>query len=229
MKYNPEILFEDNHFLIVNKKTGELVQGDKTGDEPLLDKLKSFIKERDQKPGNVYLGAPHRLDRPVSGAVVFCKTGKGLTRMNELFRKKEVEKIYWAIVKNLPPENEGRLENHLWKDEGKNKSFVSPKPTAKTKMAVLNYRLIASSDHYHLLEIRLETGRHHQIRAQLAAMGCPIKGDLKYGFERSNPDAGISLHARFLRFEHPVKKESVHISAPVPADALWGHFLRLAE
>lgn len=220
------ILYEDNHLLIVNKLPSEIVQGDKTGDEPLSELLKSYLKEKYNKPGNVFLGVIHRLDRPVSGVVVFAKTSKALSRMNQLVKERAVRKTYWAIVKNAPPANEATLIHHLQRNEKKNKSFVHHKPVEGSKEAVLNYRFLASGERYHLLEIDLKTGRHHQIRAQLAAMGCAIKGDLKYGFPRSNPDASISLHAVKVAFIHPVTKEPIKVIAPPPEDPLWNYFYR---
>jgi len=223
------ILYEDNHFIAVNKLPSEIVQGDKTGDEPMSESLKHYLKEKYQKPGNVFLGVIHRLDRPVSGVVVFAKTGKALSRMNELVKKREMKKTYWALVKNLPVSPEGELIHYLVRNEKKNKSFVYKQPRDNSKKAVLNYRLLASSRDYHLLEVDLKTGRHHQIRAQLAAIGCPIKGDLKYGFSRSNPDASISLHACKVSFMHPVKKEPITIVAPPPKDALWDYFEKIIK
>ncbi|MDR2358394.1 MAG: RNA pseudouridine synthase [Prevotellaceae bacterium] len=218
------ILYEDNHILAVNKRAGEIVQGDKTGDTPLCELLKQFIKERDHKPGNVFLGVPHRLDRPVSGVTLFAKTGKALERLNELFRNGGVHKIYWAIVKNPPAKDSDTLTHYLIRNEKQNKSYASGMPRQGAKEARLRYSLLAGGDNYHLLEVQLLTGRHHQIRCQLAAVGCPVKGDLKYGAPRSNPDGSISLHARSVAFEHPVKKEPVVIVAPAPADALWQWF-----
>lgn len=219
-----EILYEDNHLLIINKAVSEIVQGDKTGDTSLDDKIRAFIKKRDKKPGDVYLGIPHRLDRPVSGVVVYCKTSKSLSRMNEIFRNQESEKIYWAIVKELPPKTEDVLENYLRKNEKQNKSYLASQNSKGAKFARLEYKLLRSLKNYHLLEVKLSTGRHHQIRAQLSAAGSPIKGDMKYGFPRANPDAGISLHARSIRFIHPVKKEEIFIEAPPPAGDLFPLF-----
>jgi 23S rRNA pseudouridine1911/1915/1917 synthase len=220
-----QILFEDNHIIAVNKKVSDIVQGDKTGDIPLSEKVKEYLKVTYQKPGNVFVGVTHRLDRPTSGVVLFAKTSKALTRLNAMFKEKEsISKTYWAIVKNKPVQESGRLINYLLRDTKKNKSFVVNNPTKESKEAILDYRLIASSDIYYMLEIDLLTGRHHQIRAQLAALGSPIKGDLKYGFPRSNPDAGISLHARKIQFTHPVQKTPVVITAPVPDDKLWNYF-----
>ncbi len=218
------ILYEDNHLLAVNKRAGQIVQGDKTGDEPLSELLKRFIKERDNKPGNVFMGVPHRLDRPVSGVAVFAKTGKALERLNELFRTGDIHKTYWAIVKKRPEPDTAVLTHHLARNEKMNKSFAYNAPRADTKEARLQYTLLLSGENYHLLEVLLFTGRHHQIRCQLAAIGSPIKGDLKYGAARSNPDGSISLHARSIRFIHPVKKEEVNIVAPVPNDPLWRYF-----
>lgn len=224
MKYCPEIIYEDNHLLAINKKSGELVQGDKTGDSSLNELLKEFIKTRDSKPGNVFLGVCHRLDRPVSGVILFAKTGKALARLNDIFRNQEIKKIYWAIVKNKPPENSGILVHYLVKDHLKNKSVAYKAPGKDARESSLNYRVIGSSENYHLLEIELNTGRHHQIRAQLAKIGCPVKGDLKYGFPRSNKDGGISLHARELNFIHPVKKEKIRIIADPPEKDIFGLF-----
>ena len=223
------ILFEDNHLIVVNKLPSEIVQGDKTGDKPLSEALKRYLKEKYHKPGDVFLGVIHRLDRPVSGVVVFAKTGKALSRMNELVKQRAMQKIYWAIVKNKPPEKEGKLVHYLMRNTIKNKSFVSKTPGPDRKEAVLSYKLLASGERYHLLEVDLYTGRHHQIRAQLAAIGCPVKGDLKYGFPRSNPDASISLHARKVSFVHPVKKETLEITAEPPDDTLWNYFLKQTD
>ena len=218
------ILYEDNHLIVVNKLPSEIVQGDKTGDFPLSDKVKEYLKKKYNKPGNVFTGVIHRLDRPVSGVVIFAKTGKALSRMNELIKKRKIKKTYWAIVKNKPKEKEAVLTHFLLRNEKKNKSFISNKKQENSKEAILTYRLMASSKDYHLLEVDLQTGRHHQIRAQLAAIGCPIKGDLKYGYSRSNKDASISLHARSVSFVHPVKKELLKIEAVPPADVLWRFF-----
>ncbi len=216
-----DIIYEDNHLVAVNKTCREIVQGDKTGDTPLSELLKTWLKEKYHKPGNVFVGVTHRLDRPVSGIVIFAKTSKALARMNELFRNGEVKKTYWAIVKNRPPKDEDELVHWLVRNEKLNKSFACSAETPNAKKAILHYRLAASSDKYHLLEIELKTGRHHQIRCQLAQIGCPIKGDLKYGFGRSNRDGGISLHARSASFIHPVSKQQTDIVAPTPADNLW--------
>jgi 23S rRNA pseudouridine1911/1915/1917 synthase len=221
------ILYEDNHLIAVNKLPSEIVQGDKTGDVPLSEDVKQYIKERYGKPGNVYLGVIHRLDRPVSGVVVFARTSKALARMNKLVHDREMKKIYWAIVKNRPEKEEGELRHFLFRNEQKNKSFAYPTEKKGTKEAILTYRLINSSKDYYLLEVNLKTGRHHQIRAQLAAIGCPIKGDLKYGFPRSNKDASISLHARSVSFTHPVTKKILTITARPPQDPLWNYFLTL--
>ncbi|MBP6634515.1 MAG: RNA pseudouridine synthase [Paludibacter sp.] len=216
------VLYEDNHIIAVNKTNSEIVQGDKTGDEPLSETLKKYLKEKYNKPGEVFLGVTHRLDRPVSGVVIFAKTSKALTRLNEMFRNQEVKKTYWAIVKDRPAETEGRLEHYLVRNEKQNKSVAHTKMVPNAKKASLSYKLISHSDNYFLLEVQLETGRHHQIRCQLAKMGCPIKGDLKYGFPRSNPNGGISLHARYVEFVHPVSKQLIQITAPCPADdKLW--------
>lgn len=220
-----KILYEDNHLIIVNKASSEIVQGDKTGDKPLSEIVKAYIKEKYNKPGEVFLGVTHRLDRPVSGVVLFARTSKALTRLNDMFRNQEVEKKYWAIVQNQPKENEGRLVHYLVRNEKQNKSFAYNTERPNSKKAILSYKLIASSDRYFLLEVNLETGRHHQIRCQLATMGCIIKGDLKYGSPRSNPGGGISLHARSVSFIHPVSKEKIEITAPIPQeDNLWRSF-----
>ena len=218
------LLYEDNHLLVVNKQAGQIVQGDKTGDEPLSELLKRFIKERDNKPGNVFMGVPHRLDRPVSGVAIFAKTGKALERLNEMFRNNEMHKLYWAIVKKRPTEDTGMLTHYLSRNEKLNKSFASLEPKPGAKEARLKYRLLMSAENYHLLEVQLFTGRHHQIRCQMAAIGSPIKGDLKYGAPRSNPDGSISLHARSVKFIHPVKKEEITIVAPAPNEPLWQFF-----
>ncbi len=217
-----QVLYEDNHIIAVSKTCHEIVQGDKTGDIPLSETVKAYIKEKYQKPGEVFLGVTHRLDRPTTGVVLFARTSKALTRLNAIFQSHEqIRKTYWAIVQTPPPTSQGRLENYLWRNEKQNKSFVVKPGTKDAKRAVLSYETIAQSDRYTLLEINLETGRHHQIRCQLAAIGCPIKGDLKYGAKRSNPDGGISLHARKIEFIHPVSKMPIEITAPVPEDKLW--------
>lgn len=216
------VLYEDNHLIAVNKTCSEIVQGDKTGDEPLSETIKRYLKEKYNKPGEVFCGVTHRLDRPVSGVVLFARTSKALARLNDMFKNQEVKKTYWAIVKEKPELPEGRLEHFLVRNEKQNKSVAHEKAVPNAKKAALTYKLIANSDTYYLLEVHLETGRHHQIRCQLAKMGCPIKGDLKYGFARSNPNGGISLHARSVEFIHPVSKEQVSITAPVPEDEkLW--------
>ena len=216
-----EVIYEDNHLIAVNKTCREIVQGDKTGDTPLSDMLKVWIKEKYCKPGNVFVGVAHRLDRPVSGLVLFAKTSKALARLNEMFRNGEIKKTYWAIVKNCPPTEGGTLEHWLVRNEKQNKSYAYAEEKPEAKKAILHYKLLAKSDNYYLLEIDLKTGRHHQIRCQLAKMGCPIKGDLKYGSERSNKDGGISLHARKAKFIHPVSKQPIEIIAAVPDDSLW--------
>lgn len=218
------VLYEDNHIIIVNKTVSEIVQGDKTGDTPLSEIVKQWLKEKYNKPGNVFCGVTHRLDRPVSGIVIFAKTSKALPRLNKMFQDKEIQKTYWAIVKNNPPEPAGTLTHYLVRNEKQNKSYAYETEKPHSKKAVLHYKLITRTDKYNLLEIDLETGRHHQIRCQLAKMGCVIKGDLKYGAERSNPDSGISLHARSIRFVHPVSKELIEVTAPVPEDNLWKSF-----
>ena len=216
------VLYEDNHIIAVNKTCNEIVQGDKTGDTPLSETVKAYIKQKYNKPGEVFLGVTHRLDRPTSGVVLFARTSKALTRLNEMFKSHEqIKKTYWAIVQGCPKQPEARLENWLTRNEQLNKSFIAKPGAKEAKQAVLTYKTLVKGEHYTLLEVNLETGRHHQIRCQLAAIGCPIKGDLKYGAKRSNPDGGICLHARRIEFLHPVKKEPVCITAPVPDDALW--------
>ncbi|MDR1403638.1 MAG: RluA family pseudouridine synthase [Tannerellaceae bacterium] len=220
-----DIIYEDNHLIAVNKKCGEIVQGDKTGDITLADELKEWLKKKYRKPGNVFVGIPHRLDRPVSGIVLFAKTGKALSRLNDMFRLGEIKKTYWAIVKNRPPKDEDELVHWLDRNERQNKSYAYENERPNTKKAILHYKLIAHSDHYYLLEVDLQTGRHHQIRSQLSKTGCPVKGDLKYGANRSNPDGGISLHARHVLFTHPVSKETIELVASVPQnDSLWKSF-----
>jgi 23S rRNA pseudouridine1911/1915/1917 synthase len=216
-----EVLYEDNHLIAVNKSCSEIVQGDKTGDVPLSETVKSWLKAKYNKPGNVFVGVAHRLDRPVGGAVLFAKTGKALSRLNEMFRTGAIRKTYWAIVKNAPEEPEGELTHYLVRNEKQNKSYAYPVEQPHSKKAVLSYKIIGKSDRYFLLEIILKTGRHHQIRCQLSAIGCPVRGDLKYGFARSNRDGGISLHAREISFTHPVSREEITIVAPVPDDAAW--------
>jgi len=247
------VLYEDNHIIAVNKTCNEIVQGDKTGDTPLSEMVKGYIKEKYHKPGEVFLGVTHRLDRPTSGVVLFARTSKALTRLNEMFKEKSVspkdglsvkrsvseavcqsggrsiKKTYWAIVQGAPKVPEARLENWLTRNEQLNKSFIA-KPGAKdAKQAILYYKTLVNGEHYTLLEVNLETGRHHQIRCQLAAIGCPIKGDLKYGAKRSNPDGGICLHARKIEFIHPVSKQEICITAPVPEDSLWQQFAALVH
>lgn len=217
-----EVLYEDNHIIAVNKTCKEIVQGDKTGDVPLSEIVKAYIKDKYNKPGEVFLGVTHRLDRPTSGVVLFARTSKALARLNAMFQSHEqIRKTYWAIVQGSPKLPEARLENYLIRNEAQNKSYIA-KPGAKdAKQAILTYKTLTVGEHYSLLEINLETGRHHQIRCQLAAIGCPIKGDLKYGAKRSNPDGGICLHARQIAFEHPVSHEQIMITAPTPDDNLW--------
>ena len=218
------VVYEDNHIVVVNKTSSEIVQGDKTGDTPLSEMVKQYLKEKYNKPGNVFIGVTHRLDRPVSGLVVFAKTSKALPRLNEMFRNGEVKKTYWAIVKECPKETEGELVHYLVRNEKQNKSYADDKEVKNSKKAVLHYKLIGHSQNYYLLEVDLKTGRHHQIRCQLAKMGCPIKGDLKYGSPRSNPDGSICLHARTVQFVHPVSKEMIRLTAPVPEGNLWNGF-----
>ncbi len=220
-KDNLQVLYEDNHLIIVNKRVGDLVQGDKTGDKPLSEIVKSYIKEKYHKPGEVYLGVVHRLDRPTSGVVIFARTSKALSRLNEAFRNKEIQKTYWAIVKNPVLKDEDTLTHFLIKNQKNNKSTAYTTEKHGSKKAVLHYKVNKVFDNYSLLEIDLETGRHHQIRAQLSKIGYPVKGDLKYGFNRSNKDAGIHLHAREISFTHPVKKEAIHVVAPTPKEVLW--------
>ena len=216
-----DILYEDNHIIIVNKAVGEIVQGDKTGDKPLSDIVADYLKERYNKPGAAFVGVPHRLDRPTSGIVVLAKTSKALERLNDMFRRGDVEKTYWAIVGNRPAEDEAELTHWLVRNEQQNKSYAYDRERPGAKQAILDYRLLVSLTNYHLLEVELKTGRHHQIRCQLAKIGCPIKGDLKYGAPRSNPDGSISLHARRVRFVHPVSHIDIDVTAPVPDNALW--------
>lgn len=216
-----EIVYEDNHLIIVNKAAGEIVQGDKTSDTPLSDLIKNYLKEKYRKPGNVFCGVIHRLDRPVSGLVVFAKTSKALSRMNRMFQNREVEKVYWAITRFQPPKKEDTLIDYISTVERNNKSYASKMPREGAARAVLDYKVLSHTDYYYLLEIRLHTGRKHQIRVQLAAMGCPIRGDLKYGDRRSNPDKGISLQSHRIKFTHPVSGDIIDVSAPVPNDNLW--------
>ncbi|WP_396174474.1 RluA family pseudouridine synthase [Flavobacterium sp.] len=220
-KDNLQILHEDNHLIVINKRVGDIVQGDKTGDKPLSEIVKEYIKENYNKPGDVFLGVVHRLDRPTSGIVVFARTSKALTRLNEMFSNRETQKTYWAIVKNRPENAEATLVYYLKRNEKNNTSKAHTKEIPESKIARLEYKIIKMLDNYFALEIHLHTGRHHQIRAQLAAINCPIKGDLKYGFDRSNSDGGIHLHARKLVFIHPVSKENIEIVAPTPNDAIW--------
>lgn len=225
-----EVLYEDNHIIIVNKTSSEIVQGDKTGDKPLSEIIKEWLKEKYSKPGNVFVGVTHRLDRPVSGVVVFAKTSKALSRLNDMFRLGDVKKTYWAIVKNAPKYESQTLIHHIYRNEKTNKSIAYDSPRKGTKEAELSYKVIAVSDRYNLLEINLKTGRHHQIRCQLSKIGSPIKGDLKYGAERSNANGGISLHARSIEFIHPVSKKIISITASVPKDdKLWADMERIAE
>lgn len=220
-KSNLLILHEDNHIIVINKRVGDIVQGDKTGDKPLSEVVKEYIKDKYNKPGEVFLGVVHRLDRPTTGIVVFAKTSKALSRMNELFSNRETQKTYWAVVKNKPPNSQDKLVHFLKRNEKNNTSKAHLKEVPDSKLASLDYKIIATLDNYFALEINLHTGRHHQIRAQLQAIGCPIKGDLKYGFDRSNPDGGIHLHARKLVFIHPVTKVSIELVAPTPSDSIW--------
>ncbi|QZT38631.1 RNA pseudouridine synthase [Halosquirtibacter xylanolyticus] len=221
------ILFEDNHLIAVNKPSGAIVQGDQTGDSPMTDVVKAFIKKRDNKPGNVYLGLPHRLDRPTSGVLLLSKTSKALTRLNKMFQSKsDMQKTYWVVVDKKPEVSTQRLEHFMVRNTKQNKSYAYLKDRPEAKKAALTYRYLGSSTKYHLLEVDLHTGRHHQIRAQLAAIGLHIKGDLKYGASRSNPDGGIHLHARNLSFMHPVTKEAVNIVATPPDDAVWNFFAK---
>lgn len=219
-----QILYEDNHFIIINKYPSQIVQGDKSGDEPLSEQIKKYLKKKYKKPGNVFCGVVHRLDRPVSGALIFARTSKALTRMNELIKNREIQKTYWAIVKTPPPDLKGHLIHYINRNPKKNKSFIVSKSTPGAKRAELIYTYLQNSEKYHLLEIELLTGRHHQIRAQLSYIGCPIKGDMKYGFPRSNEDGSIHLHARSIEFVHPVKNERVKIEAQIMADSLWSFF-----
>ncbi|MCK5814731.1 MAG: RNA pseudouridine synthase [Flavobacteriaceae bacterium] len=220
-KHNLQVLFEDNHLIIINKRAGDITQGDKTGDKPLSDVVKEYIKDKYNKPNNVYLGVVHRLDRPTSGIVIFAKTSKALERLNKMLREKTINKTYWAVVKNKPAKEKDTLINWLRKNPKNNKSTAFNKESDGTKKAILHYTIIKKLDSYFLLEIDLETGRHHQIRCQLAAIGSPIKGDLKYGFNRSNKGGSIHLHARKIEFIHPVNKESISVIAPTPNDVIW--------
>ena len=220
-KENLQVLFEDNHIIIVNKRAGDITQGDKTGDKPLSDVVKEYVKDKYNKPGLVFIGTVHRLDRPTSGIVIFARTSKALERLNKMLRDKTIKKTYWALVKNAPKTTAGTLINFLKKDTKKNKSFVYKKEIEGSKNAILHYNIIKKLENYFLIEIDLETGRHHQIRTQLAHIGSAIKGDLKYGFPRSNKDGSISLHARKIKFIHPVSKEEIAITAPAPKDVIW--------
>jgi 23S rRNA pseudouridine1911/1915/1917 synthase len=220
-KFNLQILHEDNHIIVINKRVGDIVQGDKTGDKPLSEVVKEYIKDKYKKPGEVYLGVIHRLDRPTTGIVVFAKTSKALSRLNDAFKNRETQKTYWAVVKKSPPKENDTLIHYLKRNPKNNTSKAHTKEVPESKKASLDYKIIKKLDNYFGLEINLHTGRHHQIRAQLAAIGCPIKGDLKYGFDRSNPDGGIHLHARKLSFTHPVTKEELTIIALVPNDSIW--------
>ena len=220
-KNNLEVLFEDNHLIVVNKKSGDIVQGDKTGDKPLSDIVKEYIKDKYNKPGNVFLGVAHRLDRPTTGIIVFARTSKALERFNKMLRDKKVDKTYWAVVKNKPQKDSDTLTGFLLKNPKNNKSTSYSTEVNGSKKAILHYKTVKSLDNYHLLEVDLETGRHHQIRCQLSSIGSPIKGDLKYGFNRSNKDASIHLHARKIEFIHPVTKEDILITAPTPKEVIW--------
>jgi 23S rRNA pseudouridine1911/1915/1917 synthase len=223
-KYNLDVVYQDNHIIIINKKPGQIAQADKTGDIALNEIVKDYIKEKYNKPGKVYLGLIHRLDRPTSGGLIFGRTDKATSRLSKMFQNHEVKKTYWAVVDKRPPQMEDRLEHYLVKNQQKNKSFPSNSKNSNAKKAILNYKYISSIDKYHLLEIELETGRHHQIRAQLAAIDCRIKGDVKYGFKRANKDLSIHLHARYLEFLHPVKKELMKFEIPPPKDPVWNAF-----
>ena len=220
-KNNLQVLFEDNHIIAINKRCGDIVQGDKTGDKPLSEIVKSFLKTKYSKPGNVYLGIPHRLDRPTSGVVMFAKTSKSLSRLNKIFKDGKVQKYYWAVTKNKPEKQEDTLIHWLRKNERTNKSTYFKKETVKAKKAVLHYRVLKKLERYFIIEIELVTGRHHQIRCQLSAIGCPVRGDLKYGYDRSNNDGGIDLHAKKIIFEHPVSGKKIIIDAPVRDTKIW--------
>jgi len=222
-KNNLQVLYEDNHIIVVNKRVGDIVQGDKTGDKPLSEIVKEYIKIKYDKPGEVYLGVVHRLDRPTTGIVVFAKTSKALARLNEMFKNRKTQKTYWAVVKNVPEPQEATLQHYLKRNSQNNTSKAYKKEVPESKLAMLDYKVIYQLTNYSVLEINLYTGRHHQIRAQLTAIGCPIKGDLKYGFNRSNPDGGIHLHARKLEFIHPVAKTELSITAPLPDEATWNN------
>ncbi|MCR9181807.1 MAG: RluA family pseudouridine synthase [Flavobacteriaceae bacterium] len=220
-KNNLQIIYEDNHLIVINKRAGDIVQGDKTEDKPLSEIVKEYIAEKYNKPGAVYLGVVHRLDRPTTGIVVFAKTSKALERLNKMFKEREAQKTYWALVKNAPPKEQDTLTHFLKRNPKQNKSYAYEKEIPESKKAILDYQVIQKLDNYYLLEILLHTGRHHQIRSQLSFIGCPIKGDLKYGFDRSNPDGSIHLHARKLGFIHPVKKENLVLTASTPENRLW--------
>ncbi|TXG39619.1 RluA family pseudouridine synthase [Seonamhaeicola maritimus] len=220
-KSNINILYEDNHIIVVNKRAGDIVQGDKTGDKPLSDVVKEYIKDKYNKPGNVFLGTVHRLDRPTTGSIVFARTSKALPRLNKLFSENKAQKTYWAVVNNKPPKNEDTLVHWLKKNPKNNKSYAHLTEVEGSKKAILHYKILKTLDNYVLLEINLETGRHHQIRSQLSSIGCIIKGDLKYGAKRSNKDASIHLHARQIQFVHPVSKEDINLIAPLPIDSIW--------
>lgn len=224
-----EVIYEDNHIIIVNKTPGEIVQGDKTGDTPLSETVKQWIKETHNKPGNVFLGVVHRLDRPVGGLVVFAKTSKALSRLNEMFRNGDIHKTYWAITRNRPPKDSDLLTHYITTVERNNKSYASPSPKSGAKESKLQYHLLSAGDRYFLVEVKLLTGRKHQIRVQMSAIGCPIKGDLKYGDKRSNPDGSISLIARRIQFTHPVSGKEIDITAPVPDDRLWHELENITE
>ena len=220
-KDNLQVLFEDNHIIVVNKRAGDISQGDKTGDKPLSEIVKEYVKEKYNKPGNVFLGVVHRLDRPTSGIIIFARTSKSLERLNKMLREKSIKKTYWAVVKNQPKKENDTLINFLKKNPKNNKSTAYTKEIEGSKKAILHYTTVKKLDNYSLLEIDLETGRHHQIRTQLSTIGCPIKGDLKYGFNRSNKDGSIHLHARKITFTHPVSKETISLTAPLPNDVIW--------
>jgi 23S rRNA pseudouridine1911/1915/1917 synthase len=224
-----EVLYEDNHIIAVNKQVSDIVQGDKTGDEPMSDKVKDYIAKKYNKPGNVFLGVVHRIDRPVSGVVLFARTSKALARLNDAIKERQIRKTYWAIVENRPPANSATITHYLVRNTTQNKSFAFDRETDGSQKAVLAYKIIAKDDNYYYLEIDLQTGRHHQIRAQLAKIGCPIKGDLKYGYRDANIDGGINLHARKIEFIHPVTKEPIAIVAPPPKDPLWDGFVLKTE
>ena len=222
-----DVLYEDNHIIAINKRPSDIVQGDKTGDQPLSDKIKLFLKKKYNKPGNVFLGVVHRLDRPASGVVLFAKTGKALSRLNEIIRERQIKKTYWVVVAEPPPDTNGKLVHYLIKNQKRNKSFAYPQEAEGRSRAEMDYKVLGQSERYFLLEVDLLTGRHHQIRVQLSEIGCPIKGDLKYGSPRSNKDGSIHLHARMIEFIHPIKKEKIKISAAAPKDPVWDHFREL--